>query len=217
MSLNTHLFTETGTDSGALNVLGTVVTPFEATGAYRLDLLRDGRFMTHRTLLVEDDAPATQVDLDLATLPELDHERVHDRDCQCGVHETIELRTNGYLVVHVSQGPGDFAAVAYRPEANTEGPAFDSRKLEKGAYFSALLLRPGKYVARNEHDQATYEFSIPRPQRPTALEIPDDPVRITLSNQGFVADEDVLQPGQGIVFEVQATARIIIELVDSGG
>lgn len=215
MSLNTHLFTEIGTDSGAINVLGTVVTPFEDTDTYRLDLFRNGRFITHRTLVVTDDTPANQVNLDLATLPELQQERVHDRDCQCDAHETLEVRENGYLVLYVSQGPGGFAAVAYRPEVNNDEPAFDSRVLDEGAYFSALLLRPGQYVARNKHNQATYEFAIPRPERPEDLEIPDEPVRVTLSDQGFVADEEVVQPGQGLVFEIQTTARIIINLVES--
>lgn len=211
MSLNTHLFTETGTDSGAINVLGTVVAPFEDVDTYRLDLFRDGEFLTHRTLEVSDDIPARQVDLDLGTLPELRQSRGHDHDCSCDTHGTLELGENGYLVLHVSQGPGDFAALAYRPDIDDE-PAFDSRRLEPGAYFAATLLRPGAYVARNELGQGAFEFAVPSPEPPEGHEIPDEPVRATLTEAGFEADEQVVQPAQGFVFEVRTPARVVIEL-----
>lgn len=214
MSLNTHLFTETGTDSGALNVLGTVVAPFEDADTYRLDLFRDDRFLTHRALDVSDDAPARQVDLDFASLPELHDDRIHDHGCSCDAHGTLEVGANGYLVLHVSRGPGDFAAVAYRPDGDEL--AFDSRRLEPGSYFAATLLRPGQYVARNELDQTVYEFAIPRPEHPEEFEVPDRPVRATLGDDGFEADGEVVQPAQGLVIEVRTAARIVIDVVERG-
>lgn len=217
MTLNRYLFTETGTDSGALNVLGTVVTQFEDTGTYRIELFDGERYLTHRSLVVSQDEPAMQVSIDFASLPERRQNRGHKPKCTCNDHETLRLRENGYLLLHVSQGPGAYAAIIHEADADRDRPDFDSRELEEGAYFSVLLLRPGKYVARNELGEGEFEFAIPHPDLEEGLDIPGEPLRVSVTERGFQAEEAELLPTQGLVFEIETEARVVVEHLEDDG
>lgn len=217
MSLNRYLFTETGTDSGAINVLGTVVTQFEDTGTYRVELFDGEQYLTHRTLVVSQDEPAMQVSIDFASLPERRQNQGHKPKCICNDHETLRLRENGYLLLHVSQGPGAYAAIIHEADADRDRPEFDSRELDEGAYFSVLLIRPGKYVARNELGEGEFEFAIPRPDVEEGLEVPEEPLRVSVTERGIQAKEAELLPTQGLVFEIETEARIVVEQLGEDG
>jgi hypothetical protein len=213
MTLNRHLFTETGTDSGAINVLGTVVTRLREPGTYRIELFDGDQYLTHRTLVVSEEEHATQVDIDFASLPEVRGDRTHDRDCSCSDHGTLRLREGGYLLLYVSQGPGGFAATVH-DYTERETPAFESRRLQGDEYFAVTLLRPGEYVARNEVDGSEFEFAVTRPDVEGTLEVPDEPLRVAVTDQAMKAEEYELEPPEGLVFEIETDARIVVEMVE---
>lgn len=208
MSLNRHLFTETGTDSGALNVLGTVVHQFEDTGEYRIDLFREDRHVTHRYLVVDDEEPRTQVTLDAATLPEVQDRDSHERSCCCDDHDVLHLRENGQFVFDVSRGPGGFAVRV--TEADDGDPAFDSRELGEADHFAATLMRPGRYVARQLEGDAELAVTVPYPTG-EGRGVPE-PERIGVTEDGFDASAVEVHTGQGLVFDIDTGARIEIEL-----
>jgi len=208
MSLNRHLFSATDTDSGALNVLGTVVHQFEDTGEYRIDLFRGDRYVTHRYLVVDDEEPRTQVTLDAATLPEVQDRESHERSCCCGDHDVFHLRENGHFVLDVSRGPGGFAV---RVTAADDGdPVFDSRELDENDHFAATLMRPGRYVARQREGDAELTVTVPYPTG-EGRGVPE-PERIDVTEDGFEASDVEIRTGQGLVFDVDTGARIEIEL-----
>lgn len=215
MSLNRHLFTETSTDSGALNVLGSVVHQFEDTGDYRIDIFREDQYVTHRYLVVDDEEPRTQVTLDAATLPEVQDRDKHEHSCCCDDHEVLHLRENGHFVFDVSRGPGGFSIRV--TEADDGDPAFDSRELDEDDHFAATLMRPGQYVARQVETEAELAVTVPYPND-KGRGVPE-PERLTVTDDGFETAGVEVKTGQSLVFDITTSARIEIELEkpDDGG
>lgn len=206
--LNRYLFTETGTDSAALNVLGTLVHRFPDEGDYMIEVYRDDAFVGSRLLAVSHGYHTVQVTYDLATFG--------DDGCECVSACSCEddfdcLREDGVAVFHVGTGPGGYSVRVDPVGERRERREFDSDELTEDDIFAALLLRPGAYTVRNERDGAGAEVAVRYPDgehRATTR----DAVEITVSDDGFEPSTIEIDPARGLSFIIETAARIVVEL-----
>jgi hypothetical protein len=227
MRLNRHLFTETATGSGSINVLGTVVHRFPEAGRYRVEFLRDGEYVANASLAVEEGAPPhTTVDIAELVSGGVARRR-RDESCCGDATDEFRVRPEGYVSFVVSSGPGGYAVTAApvrrrkgrsggRPDEDGEKDraAFDSRELGEGDRFAVLLLRPGTYVATERNAGSEARISVPYPEgRERGKGMPEAET-LRLTDDGFDPKEAKVTPGQGLVFEVERgrDARLRVEL-----
>lgn len=206
-----NFFTQIGVDSGALTMLGVIVHSFREPGEYRGTVRRDDQTEATFYVSVDKSCAVSDVKIDLAKLtsPESDA-----AGCCRGVQgPQFIVHPKGYAVFHVSSGTGGYVVNVRRADEDPEVKAYDTRELQAGDIFSAILLRPGKYAIRNilAHAEAETTVAYPtvgkiayRPPPPQVVECRDaiKPRRIKL------------QPMQGLNFHVHAPARIRIELLE---
>lgn len=215
LRINRHLFTETGTDSGSLNVLGTLAHQFPDEGDYLIEVSRDGRVLGSRLLVVSDEYHALQADFDLSTFGP---GAGAGEDCDCTGACTCEgqgydcVREDGYAVFYVGRGPGGYAVTVDPVGERREAREFDSQELVEDDTFAAVLLRPGTYAAVNRAtgDEARVVVTYPDPERgPEAVR---EPVTVECADDGFDPAGIEIHPGQGLVFRIGTPSRIVIEL-----
>lgn len=207
ININTHLFTETGTDSDALNVLGTLVHRFPDEGEYLVSVTRKDNHVGERLIVVDDEYHSRQATIDLSSIDsELD---VADGDCSCEAEEFQCIRPDGYVVFHVASGPGGYSVVV-DPLAERDVREFDSGELTEYDRFAATLMRPGTYTMRNHiHDtKGTIEVAYPDPDG----DRPDTPVTVTCTDDEFDPAAVDVVPAQGLVFDIEDPSHVQIEL-----
>lgn len=220
LRLNRHLFTETGTDSGALNVLGTVVHQFPDEGDYVVEVSREGEPVGRRLLVVSDDYHSVQADFDLSAFGPTTVDDGCDcggtggANCDCEGESYTCIREGGFGVFYVGRGPGGYTVVVDPVGERREAREFDSTEIAEDDTFAAVLVRPGKYVVRNlaTDDEGSVTVTYPDPDR--EREAVRESVAVECTDEGFDPAEAELHPGQGLVFTVETPARIRIELVE---
>lgn len=126
-TLNRRFFVETGVDSGALTILGSVIHPF-AEGEYAGTVWKGEQAVGQFLLHVTEESEATQADIDLAKLAAIGSSAPAALSLKQGVPEgcTPErdmaywLNPKGYAVFYVSQGAGGYAVTVW-PMAGRSG------------------------------------------------------------------------------------------------
>lgn len=207
--LNHYLFKETGTDSGELNVLGTLVHRFPDEGDYMIEVRQGETLVGSRLLAVSDDYHTLQATYDLSAFGDTG-------ECDCGSKCSCEgdfdcIREDGAAVFHVGSGPGGYSVTVEPVGERRERREFDSGKLVEDDAFSALLLRPGSYTARNTLGDAAAELTVNYPEgRMGAAN--QDALVVTVTDAGFQPATIEMDPGRGVSFVVETDARIVIEL-----
>lgn len=218
LRLNRHLFTETGTDSGALNVLGTLVHQFPDAGDYVVEVSRDGELVGRELLVVSDEYHAVQATFDLSTVGE----RTDAGDCGCESPCTCEdqdytcIREDGFAVFHVGRGPGGYTVVVDPVGERREAREFESTELTEVDTFAAVLLRPGEYAMRNlvtDHEGSVV-VTYPDPDSERGREARRESVTVECTDDGFDPEAVELHPAQGLVFRVETPSRVEVELVE---
>jgi len=202
--MRTEAFTQIGLDSGALGALGSVVHRFEESGTYLATVFADGREEGEVTIKVgEGGQPALQVDM-AATA-------AHDQNERCCEERALELDVGGYASFYVGSGNRRYAVVVRRP--GKRAAEFDSRQLQAGDLFAATVLRPGKYVVRNEHGKGTQGLEVRYVKRGRTRYQPAKPIKLKM---GEALEKRVIKggPAQGLIFEATAPTRAIVELVE---
>lgn len=206
---NPFLFTQVTYDSGALTQLDTVIHGFAEPGDYRGVVLMGDQTSGTFTLQVKESVTALQADIDLAALSG----GTFQSGC-CGggaAGPVYAVHPSGYAVFHVSTGAGGYSVTL-----NKIGQAhdFDSKTLQPGDLFSAVMLRPGTYRARTKEASGHLDIAVSYPagDRKTAYR-PPAAVRVICSGGAFEPANVSLKPAQGIIFEVKQKARIHIELI----
>lgn len=202
--LNRQLFEATVFDSGALGLVTSVVHQFAAPGVYRAAVRRDGQDVGETAFEVRDDAAGLQLDIDLAaTRPRAAGE--DDLCCEKQSHAPLPtVSTKGYVLFHALSGSGWSVQVGAG-----ERTAFDSLRLTKGDMFALTLLEPTRYRIENTHSgaKASAEVSFSETDAKRLGEL--QPLMVT-AGAAFEPKALKLVSTQGLVFRVEADARIII-------
>lgn len=212
--VNRHLFTQTGVDSGSLTMLGVVVHRFPEPGEY-MGVVERGRETRSFRLTVDKSSPAMQTNIDLAMLS---GGHTHDADCGCKDKGTAPDRAfvvnpAGYVVLHVSSGPGGYVVRVGRLES-PDSATFDSTRLEGDDLFAVTLIRPGTYSVRNVAGEARGEIVVayPKPGKEPRAEL--EPVEIVCTEKTLRPPKIKILAAQGQVYRFQTPSRIAIELVE---
>jgi hypothetical protein len=214
--VNRHLFTQTGVDSGSLTMLGMIIHRFPEPGEY-LGVVERGAETRSFRLRVDESSPEMQVNVDLATIGADDHE--HGPDCGCkdkgtGAVRTFVVNPSGYVVFHVSSGPGGYVVRVGRPE-HPDAPVFDSTLLEGDDLFAVTLIRPGSYSVRNVAGGARGDIVVAYPKVGKEPHRPEEPVEVVCTESAFRPARLKLQAAQGQLYRFRTPARIAIELVEA--
>jgi hypothetical protein len=210
MTFDRNLFAQIGLDSGSLTMLGAVIHSFREPGEYRgsVDTEDEGQAVFY--ISVDKESPVAQVNIDLSTLAQPSET---DEKCGCeGSQNRFSVNPKGYAVFHVSGGSGGYHVHVRRARENSEEKIFDSRNLDDGDIFSAVILRPGTYAVTNAHTKARAQIVVPYPRIGETAYRPPAPVRIEVTREHFEPRRLELQPGQGLLFDCKTPSRIKIEL-----
>jgi hypothetical protein len=206
-----YLFTQIGLDSGALTMLGCIVRSFPEPGEYR-GTVRTGDVPDATFVLSVDKACAiAQATIDLAAL-------ARGAPTACGCTDTgtprFTVHPKGYVVFHVSGGAGGYSATVRRADEDPELKAYNTRTLESGDIFAAMLLQPGTYALRNA--EAVGEVTVAHPAHDGETEARQRPPVAAECGDVIEPRGIALQSAQGLVLHATAPARIVIELVKPG-
>jgi hypothetical protein len=214
LTFDQNLFTQTGLDSGLLTILGSVIHSFHEPGEYRGSVHKTGGAQAVFYITVDKNSPAAHVNIDLATLREYAG-ATQKECCDDSPENHFTVNPRGYVVFHVSSGSGGFSVHVRRADEDPKTQVFNSQELGVGDLFSASIIRPGTYSVVNQlaktNAQAVVVVSYPVIAK-TAYR-PPAPVHVQVDPKGFEPARIELKPGQGLVFEVKAPARIVVELV----
>jgi hypothetical protein len=213
--INRHIFTQTTLDSAALTQLGAVVRNFPEPSDYLGTIFHQEQPVGRFYLSIDDNCPATQVNVDLATVG---RERSAEGCSDGPSMGRFVVSPEGYVVFHVSRGAGGFAvtlAKAGRRREQTE-ELFDSRELKLGDLFAVTLIRPGRYSVRNLNTRARGEIVVAYPRIGREPFRPGDPVAIRCTNRAFEPSSIRINAAQGQAYNIQTESptRIKIELVE---
>lgn len=206
---NLQLLNTTRFDSGALGLMAMVIHPFTQPGQHRGTVFQHGAAVADFGFLVDETSDLMQLDIDLATIHRRAQGRGVEHDWGCcadGTHTPV-VSPKGYVLLHATSGTGYSAKVA-----SAEGkPVFDSTELNGGDLFALTLLEPVPYSAKNALGKSSAEISVSLPadlnKRLTMME----PVSVSVDGSKFNPDRIQLISTQGLVFQIQARARIVIE------
>ncbi|MCF6345498.1 MAG: hypothetical protein L3J00_03400 [Thiomicrorhabdus sp.] len=215
--MKTEIFTQIGLDSGALGVLGSIVHPLTEKGEYRGTVIKDGQDASDFTITVNEDGK-TGLSIDLATIST--NQGNTDDSCKpCKTNDQhYSLKLGGHVVFHASKGSQCYAAQLSR--VNEKKRTFNSQLIGKDDLFAASILRPGKYkVTVNEkYDVGSLIVTYP-PMNVKKAYIPDDPLKIEISEKAMSPEQAKIGPAQGIIFHPESDMRIVIKLIepDDGG
>jgi hypothetical protein len=210
MTFNRNLFTQMGLDSGSLTILGAVTHSFNEPGEYRGTVRNEkGESLAVLYISVEKDSPVAQVNIDLALLVKNAASKSQTDTCAADENQ-FTVNPRGYAVFRVSEGTGGYNVHIRKAEQETQ-QLFDSRNLNSNDIFSGLIIRPGLYsVSNNNKARAEIDVSYPKIEK-TAYR-PPGPLRVEVTEKGFVPAKIALKPGQGISFDCRTPSRIKIEL-----
>jgi hypothetical protein len=211
--VNRHLLTQTSVDSGSLTMLGVVIHRFPEPGEYMGVVARGNATWTFR-LRADESSPRMQATVDLATLGE-GHR--HSDDCGCadketGTDPTFVVNPAGYVVFHVSSGPGGYVVRVGRLD-RPEAAHFESTRLDGDDLFAVTLIRPGTYSVRNVDGEARGEIVVSYPEVGKQPHRPDEPVEIVCTEKAFRPARIRIQAAQGQLYRIRTPSRIAIELV----
>ncbi len=213
LTFDQNLFTQTGLDSGLLTILGSVIHSFSEPGEYRGSVHKAGGEQAVFYLTVDKNSPAAHANIDLAALRE--YAGASQKEC-CdeGTENRFTVNPRGYVVFHVSGGSGGFSVHVRRAEEDPKTQVFNSQALGEGDIFSASIIRPGTYSVVNQlaKGKARAEVVVSYPEIGKTAYRPPAPVHVQVTQRGFDPERIELKPGQGMVFEVKAPARIVTEL-----
>ncbi len=228
LTFDRNLFTQIGLDSGSLTMLAGMTHRFLEPGQYRGVVYKGKETIGNFYINVDKNSPVAQANIDLAAFETSPSAPAADAtasspgsDCSCHGKGTatagnkFELNPKGYAVFHVSEGAGGYAVrVGKAAEDPKQQNQFDSRELKSEDIFSAVILRPGTYSSTNTlGGKGKGKITVSYPQTRKKDYHPPNSVSVKCSERGFEPDNVEIQPGQAVVFQVAAPARIKVELV----
>jgi hypothetical protein len=205
--VNRQLITQTVFDSGALTPLGTVVHKFTSPGEHLCTLYQEDRPVGHFRLVVNEGAVNVQLDVDLATL-----HPTGPKPCDPEPEKRFEVRPGGRVIFFTSAGRSGYAVVIQPTPGTAQDVVFDSRTLNGGDLFILTLLRPGSYRAVNMYSDAVCTINVLYPERSEHPQRSFEFEEVTLTEKGFSPTAIEVQSTHGVAFQLNAPARIRVEL-----
>jgi hypothetical protein len=216
-----YLFTQTGLDSGALTLLGSVVHKMSEPGEYRGTVAGPAGASAVFYLTVTKEPGVTQVNIDLATLTAPPASGAADCGCSgggsAGGGNVFTVGLHGYLIFHLSGGAGGHAVRLGRASAEPAAKVFDSTQLKDGDIFAASLLRPGAYKVSNalRKGAPAADLTVAYPQAGKGAYAPPSPLRVEATAEGFRPSKLELTAMQGCLFVCATPSRIVVELISA--
>jgi hypothetical protein len=221
-TLDPNLYTQIGLDSASLTMLGTIVHSLSLPGEYRGALHSGADVKAVFFITADNNSPVAQVTVDLAGLEKAQSSvpsSEGERSCGCaggskdpsGSRYTVNPR--GYVLFHVRSGQGGYYVHLRRIDAAENDKGYDSRTLNNGDAFTAMILRPGTYSIRNTLTKAAAEVMVHYPKVGDKPYVPPPPVRIECTAGGFDTEGRIeVGVGQGLIFHARTDSRIEIKL-----
>lgn len=197
--INTYAFTQTSFASDKLSVLAAIAHPVFDEGEYMGIVYQQKKQLGTFHLSVDDKVVKTQADLDLAlfvSFRQKEGERLTEPD--------FMLRPKGYLMLHVSEGRGDFHVVLNKLGRTRPQRVFDSRSMQEEDLFVVTFLRPGQYEARDENAKRGATIMVKRPKAEKSRYIPAEPARIVVSEKGFAPARIEIGAAQAVIFSIES-------------
>ena len=214
--LNRQMFTTRVFDSGSLGPLGSVVHQFTEPGRYEAVVTRKGAASHTSWFDVAESSSNLQIDVDLASRP-AHHPAESDDDCGCGLApaktapaspDVPVVSAKGYVLFHASHGDGYAVRVGRQ---GTEKSVFDSTALQRGDLYVVSLLAPTSYAMTNRAGKAKGTVVVAAPGERARALASVEAVNIDCDQTRFTPAEVKALSGQGLVFRVQDTSRVVIE------
>jgi hypothetical protein len=220
MMMNTQLqlqalFARTDLDSAGLTLLSAIAHPCGITGTLTGEVTSNGVIVASFQLIVEESGAPTQANIDLAALASGDPGSSGSRGCECGsgsaTGTVFRTGKGGYALFYVTSGSQAYAV--RMTAAHSKGPGFDSTKLGPGDFFTVSPLRPGRYRATNTETDRTAEVQVLYPgTSDKGVRGQLEPERVRVTERGFEKARIVVRGAQGIVFAIETSARIQLQL-----
>jgi hypothetical protein len=214
--IDLSLFNQRRFDSGAIGPLVAILHNFADPGEYRGVATRGGERSIFY-LTVESNHAASQVNIDLASLGPA---RATGAQPCCDCAKTdgarhFSIGPKGYVLFYVSTGAPGFAVQIGKSDQGPGPKSFDSRALQAGDLFAVTLVRPGTYSVKNTlsqggRERGELELAYPPRVGKVAYQ-PPGPFRVQ-SGKTLEPLKIKLQAAQGLVFEVTATSRLVLDL-----
>lgn len=219
--VNLALLNTTRFDSGALGMLAMVIHQFSEPGRYRGSVLRAGSTVGDLDIMVDEKSDVMQLDIDLAAIAKQPRPDVQNvQDCHCHPESSSPPRVvspKGYVLFHASSGSG-FSVNLSHVSGKSK---FDSTQLDKGDLFACSLLEPAQYQGLNTRTKAQLEIAV---VFPTDLKEGMSARLKAAESMNIKVQDGAFQPAklnaistQGLVFQINETARIVIEKKSGGG
>jgi hypothetical protein len=227
--INRHVFTTRVFDSGALTVLASVIHQFAEPGRYIVSIRRGEAVLGSTRFEVAADAPA-QLNIDLAAggIPGKQSPFARAargaaaKDCDCGSHGAASpqavtsagtpapaiVAPTGYVQFHVSHGEGRLFATVRKEGTNTV--VFDTTSLGAGDLFALSLLAPATFTLENKAGTAKGTVKVSFSKEVAARVKSTAPVYADVTKSAFTPKDLQISSGQGLVFRVKETARIVV-------
>lgn len=217
LNFDPNFFLQVGLDSGALTMHGVIVHSFSEPGEYRGTVRRGNAPEAEFYIHADKNSPIAHVNIDLATLVEGKVTPAAESENGCCDKEErrqthFVVNPKGYAVFHVTQGAGGYSVNVRKAQEDPHTKVFDSRKLDAGDIFSAIVMRPGVYAVSNLLTQAKGELVVSYPKVGKTAYRPPNPVVVECGS-AIEPRRVELQPGQGLNFHLKEAARIKIELI----
>lgn len=212
------IFTQVGLDSAALTMLGTIVHCPRVAGEYRGTVRAGGLPEATFYVSVDPQCAVAQVNVDLASLmaPAAGATKAAGDGC-CGSDDggsspRFTVHPKGYIVFHVGGGAGGFSVNLRRADEDVNHKAWDTRQLQAGDIFSAVVIRPGTYAMRNLVSGAEGELTVAYPVVGKTAFKPPPPLQVECG-KSFEPSAVHLLPSQGLNVHICEPAHLRIELL----
>ncbi|HKY13524.1 MAG TPA: hypothetical protein VJM33_01275 [Microthrixaceae bacterium] len=211
---------QTHFDSAMPSGSAVVGHPLPAAGDYVVSRL-EGRSLvrTHAMAVratVDDDtnlgrmpAPALQFADEEVRLPSV------GRTLAAEEIDALRLREGGVASFTGAAGTEHTARIQQVSKAGRATTVWDSTKLVAGDLYALSIGRPGTYRMRNSADGSEATVVVTYPVRGKRGYRPAAPVTVRCTERGFDAKEVTIGPLQGLVVQVEAPARVVIDLVEA--